>query len=212
MVIDLQRCAGCYACVLACKQEHFLPPWIFWNRILISEAGKYPTVTKLMYPVLCNHCKEAICVKVCPTGATAKREDGIVEMDADKCVGCRNCLVACPYQQRTYYADDRREYFPGQGFTPLEVMGKKLYPLQKGTVLKCNFCAERVDKGIARNLTPGLDREATPACVIACPCNARYYGDLDDPTSPVSKLIMEKKASQFHPEFGTEPSVYYINR
>lgn len=211
MVIDLQRCAGCYSCVLACKQEHFLPPLIFWNRILIGETGKYPMVTKLTYPVLCNQCKEAVCVKVCPTGATAKREDGIVETDADKCVGCRNCLVACPYQQRSYYADDRKEYFPGQGLTPLEVIGKKLYPLQRGTVIKCNFCAERVDKGIQQGLKPGVDREATPACVIACPCSARYFGDLDDPKSEVSKLIKEKKAFQLHPEFGTEPSVYYIS-
>ena len=118
MVIDLTRCVGCYACVIACKQEHFLPPGMFWNRVLISETGEYPVVTKQMYPVQCNHCKEAVCVKACPTGATQKREDGIVWIDQNKCVGCRYCLVSCPYQVRVFHSN-HREYFPGQGLTPI---------------------------------------------------------------------------------------------
>jgi molybdopterin-containing oxidoreductase family iron-sulfur binding subunit len=198
--------------MLGCKQEHFLPPNIFWNRIVISETGKYPMVTKQMYPVLCNHCEEAACVKACPSGATTRREDGIVTIDYDKCVGCRYCVIACPYQQRTFYADGAKEYFPGQGFTELEVIGRKLYPLQPGTVVKCNFCVERVDEGIRQGLKPGLDREASPACVINCPTKARYFGDLDNPASEVSKLILEKKGYQLHPEYATEPSVYYIAR
>jgi molybdopterin-containing oxidoreductase family iron-sulfur binding subunit len=198
--------------MLGCKQEHFLPPNIFWNRIVISETGKYPMVTKQMYPVLCNHCEEAACVKACPSGATTRREDGIVTIDYDKCVGCRYCVIACPYQQRTFYADSAKEYFPGQGFTELEVIGRKLYPLQPGTVVKCNFCVERVDEGIRQGLKPGLDREASPACVINCPTKARYFGDLDNPASEVSKLILEKKGYQLHPEYATEPSVYYIAR
>jgi Fe-S-cluster-containing dehydrogenase component len=169
-------------------------------------------VTKQMYPVLCNHCEEAACVKACPSGATTRREDGIVTIDYDKCVGCRYCVIACPYQQRTFYADGAKEYFPGQGFTELEVIGRKLYPLQPGTVVKCNFCVERVDEGIRQGLKPGLDREASPACVINCPTKARYFGDLDNPASEVSKLILEKKGYQLHPEYATEPSVYYIAR
>jgi len=212
MVIDLKRCIGCYGCMLACKQEHFLPPGIFWGRLVIGETGKYPAVTKQMYPVLCNHCEEAACVKVCPTGATTRREDGIVIIDYDKCVGCRYCVIACPYQQRTFYADGSKEYFPGQGFTELETIGRELYPLQPGTVVKCNFCAERIDEGLKEGLEPGIDREATPACVNACPAKARTFGDLDDPNSEVSKLIRDRKGYQLHPEFGTEPSVYYIIR
>jgi phenylacetyl-CoA:acceptor oxidoreductase subunit 1 len=210
LIIDLQKCIACYSCMIACKQEHFLPPGMFWNRVLISETGAYPTVTKQMYPVGCNHCKEAACVKACPTTATTRREDGIVTIDADKCVGCRYCLIACPYQQRTFYADDNREYFPGQGFTEYEAMGKQLYPLQIGTVVKCNFCAERVDSGLRMGLKPGVDREATPACVITCAPKARYFGDLDDPNSEVSILIKEKRAFQLHPEYGTDPSIYYV--
>jgi Fe-S-cluster-containing dehydrogenase component len=210
MVIDLKRCIGCYSCTIACKQEHFLPPGIFWNRLLIGEAGKYPSVSKQIYPVSCNHCKEAICVKVCPTRATTKREDGIVIVDPDKCVGCRYCVVACPYQQRSYYTDGEKEYFPGQGFTEYEKIGRQLYPLQVNTTIKCNFCHERLDKGLEKGLAPGVDREATPACVITCPAKARYFGDLDDPESEVSFLIKEKKGVQLHPEYGTEPSIYYV--
>lgn len=212
MVIDLQKCIGCYACVVACKQEHFLPPGVFWGRLVVSETGKSPTVTKIVYPVLCNHCEDAICEKVCPTGATVKREDGVISIDYDACVGCRYCLVACPYQQRTYNADNNAENFPGQGLTEFEAIGQQLYPLQKGTVIKCTFCLERIDEGLRRGLQPGVDREASPACVITCPAKARYFGDLADANSEVSRLIKEKKASQFHREFGTNPSVYYISR
>jgi Fe-S-cluster-containing dehydrogenase component len=198
--------------MIACKQEHFLPPDIFWNRILISETGKYPMVTKQMYPVLCNQCKEAPCVKVCPTNASTRRVDGIVVIDYDKCVGCRYCVVSCPYQNRTFYADGRKEYFPGQGLTELEIVGKKLYPLQEKTVVKCTFCVERIDDGTRRGLKPGVDREATPACVNACPAKARTFGDLDDAESQVSKLIKEKKGFQLHAEFGTDPAVYYLTQ
>jgi phenylacetyl-CoA:acceptor oxidoreductase subunit 1 len=210
MVIDLRKCIGCYSCMIACKEEHFLPPGVFWSRVIIGESGTYPMVTKHMYPVGCNHCKEAACVKACPTRATTRRPDGIVIIDSDKCAGCRYCVVACPYQQRTFYSDGNKEYFPGQGLTEYEALGKELYPLQTGTVVKCNFCAERIDKGLKKGLRPGVDREATPACVITCAPKARYFGDLDNPDSEVSKLIKEKRGFQLHPEYGTDPSIYYI--
>ncbi len=212
MVIDLERCTGCYACMVACKQEHFLPPGVFWSRLVVGESGKYPAVNKQLYPVLCNHCEEAACVKACPTGATTRRDDGVVMVDYDQCVGCRYCLLACPYQQRTFYADGKKEYFPGQGLTEYEILGKKLYPLQPGTVVKCNFCAERLDEGLATGLRLGEDRRATPACVNTCATKARSFGDLDDPSSDISRLIRERRGYQLHPEYGTEPSVYYINR
>lgn len=196
--------------MISCKQEHFLPPGVFWNRVIIGETGLYPAVNKQIYPVLCNHCVDAACVKACPTRATTKRKDGIVLVDYTKCVGCRYCLIACPFQQRTFYADDKREYYPGQGLTEYEVIGRELYPLEKNTVMKCNFCAERIDAGILKGLKPGIDREATPACVIACPTEARVFGDIDDTDSEVSRKIRERKAVQLHPEYGTDPSVYYI--
>lgn len=210
MVIELQKCIGCYGCMISCKQEHFLPPGMFWNRVMIGETGNYPMVSKQIYPVSCNHCKEAACVKACPTRATTSREDGIVIIDSDKCAGCRYCVIACPYQQRTFYADGRKEYFPGQGLTEYEAIGRELYPLQPGTAVKCNFCVERIDDGIKKGLKPGVDREATPACVITCAPKARHFGDLDDRDSEVSMLIKEKRGFQLHPEYGTDPSVYYV--
>ena len=209
MVINLIKCIACYGCTIRCIEEHFLPPDMLWNRVLISETGVSPDAIKHIYPVLCNHCKEPACVDACPTGATQQREDGIVWVDADKCVGCRYCLISCPYQVRTFYSDEK-EWFPGQGFTEWERMRKKVYPLQTGVVYKCNFCKEKIDEAVAKGLKPGVDWEATPACVNACPTKARYFGDLDDPESEVTKLISGRRAVQLHSEFGTDPSVYYI--
>ena len=211
MAIELKRCIGCYECVLACKAEHFLPPDIYWNRLLIGEKGKYPQVTKLIYSIRCNHCADPACVKVCPTGATQQREDGIVWVDEDKCVGCRYCMIACPYQARTFYEDGDAEYFPGQGLTEHEKIGKILYPHEAGVVQKCVFCKERIDPALEAGLTPGVDREATPACVINCPTKAIHFGDLDDPYSEINQLIKEKKGKAFHPEYDTKPSIYYID-
>ncbi len=210
MVIDLKRCIGCYSCMIACKQENFLPPDVFWTRILTSERGEYPQTITHTIPVLCNHCKEAVCVKVCPAGATTQRPDGIVDIDYDKCAGCGYCVIACPYQQRTLYVDAKREYFPDQGLTELEAIGRQLRPFQPGTAVKCTFCAEKIDEAIQKGRRPGVDREATPACVNQCPVKARHFGDLDDPGSRISMLIRQRKGFRLHPELGAEPSVYYI--
>ena len=212
LVINLTRCVGCYACVIGCKQENFLPPGIFFNRVLISEdGGHYPVVAKKMYPTQCNHCADPPCVEVCPTGASHQREDGIVLVDYDKCVGCRSCRIACPYQARTYLSEIN-EYFPGQGLTEFEQAAKKLKPYQTGVAMKCTFCIDRIDSGIEKDLKPGIDRDATPACVIACPTKTRIFGDLDDPDSEVSQIIREKRATPFHEEHGTGPAIYYIVR
>lgn len=211
MVIDIRKCMTCYACMIACKQEHFLPPETCWIRLIVGDMGKYPDSKKRVYPVQCNHCKEAVCVDVCPTDATTRREDGIVTIDPDECIGCRNCVIACPYQQRTFHENDENEYFSGQGLTPYEMIGRMLYPLKAGTVIKCNFCVERIDEGINRGLKPGIDREATPACVNACPVSARHFGDLDDPDSGVSVLINERNGFPLHPEWDTEPSIFYVD-
>ena len=144
---------------------------------------------------------------VCPTGASSRRQDGLITIDYDKCTGCRYCLIACPYQSRSYL-DKFQQYFPGQGWLPGEEIAKKTY--QTGVVVKCTFCEERIDEGLKKGLKPGEDREATPACVNVCPTKARIFGDLDDPESNVSRLITERRGFQNHPEFGTDPSVYYL--
>jgi len=211
MAIDMKRCIGCYACVLACKAEHFLPPDIFWNRVLIGEKGKYPAVSKVIYSVRCNHCAEPKCVDVCPTGATQQREDGIVWVDETKCVGCRYCMIACPYQARSFYEEGPEGYFPGQGLTPHEEIGRQLYPHEDGVVQKCVFCKERIDAGMEQGLVPGVDRDASPACMIVCPTKAITFGDLDDGYSEVNRLIKERKGVAFHEEYDTKPSLYYLD-
>jgi len=210
MVIDLKKCVSCYACVLACKQEHFLPPNISWNRLMVGEVGEYPKAKKVTYPVLCNQCENATCVSVCPAGASRKGPDGIVTIDQDKCTGCQYCVFACPIHVRSYFEGDK-EYFPGQGLTPLESLGDQLHPHAPGTVSKCVFCKDRVEAGLAKGLKPGIDLEASPACVGVCMCKARVFGDLDDPESNVSKLIRERNGYPLHPEYGTKPSVFYLD-
>jgi Fe-S-cluster-containing dehydrogenase component len=118
-------------------------------------------------------------------------------------------MMACPYQVRVFN-EKPREYFPGQGFTPYEQMREKLYPLEPGTVSKCNFCMERVDQHLHNGKKPGVDREVTPACVNACPAKARIFGDLDDPESQVSTAIRIGRGYQLKPDAGTDPCVFYI--
>lgn len=207
MVIDLTKCSGCYGCQLACKAENATPPGITWARLELIEIGTYPNVQRVPLPALCMHCEAPECERVCPTGATHQRPDGIVQVDAQLCVGCKACMVACPYGARYLY-DERTTYFPGH-VTPYERRGYARHTA--GTVTKCDFCAHRIDAGLARGLTPGADREATPACVINCWCNARVFGDLEDPASEVSRLRASGQAIQLKPEQGTEPRVFYLS-
>ncbi|MBI4332639.1 MAG: 4Fe-4S dicluster domain-containing protein [Chloroflexi bacterium] len=207
MVIDLKLCVGCGTCILACKMEHFLPPGMVFSRVLIKEHGEYPRVQRTMQPVLCNHCTDAACVKVCPSGATTRRPDGLVTVDPDKCIGCRYCMMACPYGSRSFYSKETG-YYPGLAPTQLEKIGRER--LQTGVVMKCDFCQERIDRGVSKGLRPGVDRGATPICVNNCPAKARHFGDLDNPASNVRTLITVRHGFQLHPEFGTDPSVYYV--
>ena len=120
-------------------------------------------------------------------------------------------MMACPYQVRVYN-EKPGEYYPGQGFTPYEEMRDKLYPLEQGTVSKCNFCIERVDKALENGGKPGIDRDVTPACVNACPAKARIFGDLDDPESEVSLAIRVGRGYQLKADAGTDPCVFYIQK
>jgi len=143
MVIDLKRCLGCDTCTMACKAANATTRGILWNRVLKYETGKYPHVRLNYLPVLCMHCKEPECEKVCPTGATSKREDGIVAVDNEKCVGCRYCMLACVYASRSFY-EEVRTFYPGH-MTRFEQTGYDRHRL--GTVEKCDFCSERVQAG-----------------------------------------------------------------
>jgi phenylacetyl-CoA:acceptor oxidoreductase subunit 1 len=206
MVIDLKKCVGCMTCVAACKLANFVPPGIYWNKVFDYEVGKYPNVRRCFLPVQCMHCKNPPCKDACPTGATIQREDGIVIIDYSKCIGCRYCMMVCPYDARSFYSKEKHYYDGGKMI--YEEYGYKKH--QRGTVMKCNLCYERIDEGLKKGLKPGEDPEATPICVISCIANARYFGDLDDPESEVSKLIRRRKGFQLHAELGTDPSIYYL--
>jgi Fe-S-cluster-containing dehydrogenase component len=195
MVIDLSRCAGCHACAMACKAENGTPPGVWYSKVLTQETGTYPNAKMSFMPLTCMHCTNAPCAAVCPTGATAKRPDGIVAIDYSKCIGCRLCETACPYGARTY-VPEIKPYDAKFGLNPYE---KLMYAKHLAKVVeKCDFCAGRLAKG------------EQPACVATCPTYARFFGDLSDPNSQVSKLIVQRKGYQLKPELGTGPAVYYL--
>ncbi|MDP2719954.1 MAG: 4Fe-4S dicluster domain-containing protein [Dehalococcoidia bacterium] len=212
MVFDLKKCCGCQTCFISCKIENFLPAGMYWNHVYDYETGEYPHVKRNFLPTVCMHCDEPGCLEVCPTGATIKREDGIVYVDYDKCIGCRYCMMACPYKAR-YFNDKIKNYYPGN-ITVYEAFPKELRAEfqrhEPGIVSKCTFCMHRVDRGLSLNLIPGIDPEATPACVVNCPAQARYFGDLDDPESEVAQLISKRSGYQLQKHLGADPSVYYL--
>jgi len=174
MLIDLRRCIGCHACSVSCKAEFDVPLGATRALVEYVEKGDYPNVTRNFLPRLCNQCSQPACVDVCPTGATWKRkEDGVVVVDPDICIGCKYCLHAWPYDAR-------------------------FINLETGAADKCDFCQHRVSKGLE------------PSCVNACIGGARIFGDLNDPTSEISKKIATNPVTVLRPEQGTGPNVYYI--
>ncbi len=211
MAIDLVRCAGCQTCTVACKVENMIPPGIFWGKVKDYEIGEYPDVRRRFLPILCMHCKVAPCKEVCPTGATIQRADGIVYIDQDKCIGCGYCVVACPYDARTVYKKEVSYY--GTPTVYEELSFDLRNPTQRhqiGVASKCTFCMEKIDGSVGKGLRVGVDHEATPTCVNSCIAKARYFGDLDDPDSEVSRLITERRSLRLLEELGTEPSVCYL--
>jgi phenylacetyl-CoA:acceptor oxidoreductase subunit 1 len=176
-----------------------------WRRVLDMELGEYPDVQRAFVPVGCQHCDEPPCLDVCPTTATKKRADGIVTIDYDVCIGCAYCVVACPYDARTKVTKPTFAY--GK---PTANEAKRFDDARIGVATKCTFCVERIDAGTAKGLTPGVDPEATPACVNSCIAKALTFGDIDDPQSDVSKAVAENAHFRMHEELRTGPRVYYL--
>jgi len=206
MVVDLRRCVGCQTCTVACRHANATPPGVQWRSVLDIESGEYPDVTRTFVPVGCQHCANPPCMTVCPTTATRQRADGIVTIDYNLCIGCGYCIVACPYQARFKVT---KEHYAFNG-RPLENEIFRSDPGRIGVATKCTYCVDRIDAGIANGLTPGIDPEATPACVNSCIAFALHFGDADDPDSNVSSLLRENEQFRMHEELGAEPGFYYL--
>jgi len=220
MVIDLDRCTGCQACVVSCRKENnvalagpgasALDRGIFWMDMMSVSEGEYPDLHTQFIPTPCNHCENPPCIKVCPVGATRINEDGIVAQIFPRCIGCRYCTTACPYTRRYFnwrapaFTDEqRRQLNPDVSVRP------------KGVVEKCTFCHQRVRAAKDRARLEGReltdeDVRTLPACAQSCPAGAIVFGDLNDPESEVSRLSKSRRAFHLLEELGTHPKVFYL--
>jgi molybdopterin-containing oxidoreductase family iron-sulfur binding subunit len=214
--------------VAACRAENNVPfsneedaekhKHIFWMEFLSKIDGTFPNVRLALIPRNCMHCENPPCVRVCPVEATWKREDGLVMQDYERCIGCRYCMVACPYGARhfNWHAPSRPPPMdlylnPDHGVE----RGQGPEPRPKGVVEKCTFCIHRLDKAIASARAEGRslrDDEVVrlTACAQTCPPGAIYFGDLEDPTSTVAKLASSPRAFRLAEELGTKPQVIYL--
>ncbi len=192
MLIDTTKCeAGCVACVSACKTEngwtgHDRPAtdaqWIRTVHVRDPQTGAETHV-----PVMCQHCSNPACVDVCPTGASFQRADSIVLVDKHICIGCRYCMMACPYKARSFVHENVKDQ-------------KAHAPRGKGTVESCTFCVHRIDAG------------GTPACVEACNQHgggSMVFGDLNDPDSPVSREAAKHMTRKIRADLGLDPGILY---
>lgn len=204
MVIDLQKCVGCDTCTVSCKAENRTPPAVSYNVVIEETVGAFPNVRNRNIPRPCMQCDKPPCVQVCPVRASYKLENGIVAIDNDRCIGCRYCQVACPYGARSYdfglsYEQEMVGYNEVQGSDYGKNHGERnATSVPVGTVRKCTFCMHRLERG------------EEPACVETCIGDARYFGDLNDPNSVVSKLAVNSRAFRLKEELGTEPRVIYL--
>jgi molybdopterin-containing oxidoreductase family iron-sulfur binding subunit len=217
MVIDLRKCIGCHACTIACISENKLPPGVIYRPVMDEESGRYPNVVRRFTPRPCMHCDNPPCTPVCPVNATYKQADGIVVIDYDRCIGCRFCIVACPYSARTFDFGDRyvEETLEAAGLivgqeqagsweraanfeyaSKHERTAKRDSPI--GNARKCHFCVHRLENGML------------PACVSTCIGRANYFGDANDPDSLVSELIARQGTFRLKEELGTKPQVHYL--
>ncbi len=209
MVVDISKCKkdeGCTDCIDSCHSFHNVPTvgnpkeeikWLWkekYEKLFPEQITPYTSEELLEsdFMTLCNHCDSPPCVRVCPTQATFKNEsNGIVMMDFHRCIGCRFCMAGCPYGSRSFNFRDPRKYLEQ------DKINKDFPTRTKGVVEKCNFCAERVVRGLQ------------PKCVEACKAGALVFGDMNDPESEVRKLVRKNHTMRRKPDAGTEPHVFY---
>lgn len=222
MVIDLDRCTGCQTCVAACMAENNSPViepddaklgrTIHWMEVLFHMEGRYPKPQAQVTPLPCMQCENPFCVRVCPVAATYKddTDGGIVKVDYDRCIGCRFCVVACPYSRR--YFNWRAPSYPE---TLVNTLNPDVPVRPKGVVEKCVFCPQRLDKAKGRARAEGRevrDGDWITACTQACPAGTITFGDMSDPNSKVYQLIHSARSFRLLEEMGTLPKVYYLKQ
>ncbi len=220
LVIDMDRCVGCGACMAACKVENnvqFVSPAeakrgrrMHWLRLLVEAQGEYPEAELRIVPNLCLMCDNPPCIKVCPVHATYLGEGGLVGQVYPRCIGCRYCMAACPYSVKVF--NWGAPQWP-EGTLPVLNPDVSLRP--KGVVEKCTFCHHRLQaaKEEARAANrPVRESDYVPACVLACPADAMIFGDLDDERSAVAQLSRSARARRPLEHIGTEPKVFYLER
>jgi Fe-S-cluster-containing dehydrogenase component len=199
MVIDLAKCKNARKCVDACQEGHKLPKDHEWMKLYLLQDDK--TTAKYWFPRPCFHCDKPMCVSVCPVGATYKRQDGIVLVDNQRCIGCKFCMTGCPFSARVFNWKDPEVDIPkDQPYDP-----ETNIPAVEGTVGKCVFCADN------------LRKNKLPRCVTGCPMGVIYFGDLledtitnGEETIRFSKVMTERAGFRYREELGTLPSVYYL--
>ncbi|MFB3902713.1 MAG: 4Fe-4S dicluster domain-containing protein [Acidobacteriota bacterium] len=220
MAVDLDRCNGCGACMLACAVENNVAPvpeeaddrkGVTWIRVYkASNGAAFPEARTVYLPVLCQQCgHETPCVAVCPQQAVdVDPETGIVSQMPERCLGCRYCMAACPYHARYFNWWD--PVWP-EGLA--KTLNPAVSPRMRGVVEKCNLCHARLQAARAKAAAEGR-REAQPedyqpACVEACPTGALTFGDLADPDSQVSRLARSQNSFRLLERLRTDPKIYY---
>ena len=198
MVIDLARCKHALACQKSCNKHHHIPGDRQW--LNVYEMQDAPATSPYWMPKTCFHCDNPVCVAVCPVDATFKREDGIVLIDNERCIGCRFCMAACPYSTRVFNWGAPNEPVETDAYDP-----EKGFPRKMGTVEKCDFCPDMLREGML------------PHCVEACPNGVYFFGDKNEDTVTnggetfrLSQLLKDKGGYRYMEELGTEPNVYYL--
>jgi molybdopterin-containing oxidoreductase family iron-sulfur binding subunit len=221
MVIDLDRCTACQACVVACQVENNVAPAgpvraargraISWLRLVPFQGGEHGTRPELhLVPLPCMHCERPPCTRVCPVNATQSDREGLVGQIYPRCIGCRYCTTACPYTVRYFNWDKPQWPHPMEDSLSPDVSVRP-----KGVVEKCSFCHHRLQRARDQARAEGRplrEGDYIPACVQTCPADAMVFGDLDDPRSAVARLSQSPRAFRLLEELGTRPKVIYLSK